>query len=105
MKIFNLKKTALRKPQNFYDVYAVSGADKTFLIQIPAHSEKQAILKAYAVGKARDYRQMGWVIKAYLNKEKTQENMNKYEETLKYQTLLEEQKRKKEEVVQGIYGD
>jgi len=96
---------ALKRPQSFYDLYAVSGANKTFIISIPAYSEKQALYKSYSIGRARDYRGMGWTIRAYLNKEKTQENMNKYEQALKYQTLLEEQKKQREEAVQDIYGN
>jgi hypothetical protein len=103
-RIYNHKTALLRQPQNFYDVYAVSGGDKTFLMQVPAYSERQAVLRAHAAGKTHDYREVGWVIKAYLNKEKTQENMNKYKEVKEYQALLEEQKKKREEIAQEIYG-
>lgn len=94
--------TALKKSQNVYDIYVVLGANSKLIGDALAYSAKQAINTFYRVGenvsKARDYMVMGWTLRAILNKEKTQEKLNKEQRHL-------EQQQQKEERAQSIYWD
>ena len=66
MKIYRIVATS----KNTYLIYAISGANNTLITKVNAFSEAQAIKFIENDHRVLDYKRMGWVIKAVLDKEK-----------------------------------